>query len=143
MVLGRRLQPSRVVWVLIQLHGCSVERRRQSVPVTSNSLFGIYSNEHQADTFRVLFLLSHVFPHTRLSRVNARWHSSTSSIDINDAIFCEHGQEVCKECNFDAREENDAFFGVSHHLARSHVSHLQRLTHFGTVGSSTRSTARL
>ncbi|GHJ90176.1 hypothetical protein NliqN6_6578 [Naganishia liquefaciens] len=36
---------------------------------------------------------------------------STSSLDINDAIFCEHGKEVCNDCNFDAREENDSFFG--------------------------------
>ncbi|CED83584.1 hypothetical protein [Phaffia rhodozyma] len=26
---------------------------------------------------------------------------------------CEHGQEVCTACGFDAREENDAFFGFS------------------------------
>ncbi|KAI5448914.1 hypothetical protein NCC49_005767 [Naganishia albida] len=36
---------------------------------------------------------------------------STSSLDVNDAIFCEHGKEVCNDCNFDAREENDSFFG--------------------------------
>ncbi|KAG7530807.1 hypothetical protein FFLO_04786 [Filobasidium floriforme] len=37
---------------------------------------------------------------------------STSSLDINDAIFCEHGKEVCEACAFDAREENDSFFGL-------------------------------
>lgn len=67
-----------------------------------------------------------------------RLDSSTSSLDINDAIFCEHGKEVCNDCNFDAREgefafpyslplfhhppltlnilpENDSFFGVRTH----------------------------
>ncbi|KAJ5900346.1 uncharacterized protein N7473_004416 [Penicillium subrubescens] len=35
-----------------------------------------------------------------------------STIEINDAVFCSsHKQEVCKDCDNDSREENDAFFG--------------------------------
>ncbi|KAJ7746159.1 hypothetical protein DFH07DRAFT_869625 [Mycena maculata] len=33
------------------------------------------------------------------------------TIEINDALFCTHFKEVCAECSFDGREENDAFFG--------------------------------
>ncbi|KAJ7624555.1 hypothetical protein FB45DRAFT_923692 [Roridomyces roridus] len=33
------------------------------------------------------------------------------TIEINDALFCTHFKEVCTECDFDGREENDAFFG--------------------------------
>ncbi|WVQ70729.1 hypothetical protein IAR50_000251 [Cryptococcus sp. DSM 104548] len=38
--------------------------------------------------------------------------ASDSSIEINDAMFCEHGLEVCKSCEFDAREDNDFMMGV-------------------------------
>ncbi|KAJ6474552.1 hypothetical protein DFH09DRAFT_1218100 [Mycena vulgaris] len=34
-----------------------------------------------------------------------------ATIEINDALFCTHFKEVCTECAFDGREENDAFFG--------------------------------
>ncbi|KAJ7076762.1 hypothetical protein B0H15DRAFT_790275 [Mycena belliarum] len=34
-----------------------------------------------------------------------------ATIEINDALFCPHFKEVCGECAFDGREENDAFFG--------------------------------
>ncbi|KAJ7664243.1 hypothetical protein B0H17DRAFT_1091996 [Mycena rosella] len=34
-----------------------------------------------------------------------------TTIEINDALFCTHFKEVCAECSFDGREENDAFFG--------------------------------
>ncbi|PPQ81561.1 hypothetical protein CVT25_013404 [Psilocybe cyanescens] len=34
-----------------------------------------------------------------------------TTVEINDAIFCTHFKEVCAECNFDGREENDSFFG--------------------------------
>lgn len=37
--------------------------------------------------------------------------TSTSSIEINDALFCPHFKEVCSTCSFDGREENDSFFG--------------------------------
>ena len=36
---------------------------------------------------------------------------STSSIEINDALFCEHGKEVCEPCGFDGREDNDCVMG--------------------------------
>ncbi|WOO79358.1 uncharacterized protein LOC62_02G002882 [Vanrija pseudolonga] len=36
---------------------------------------------------------------------------STASIEINDALFCEHGKEVCEPCGFDGREDNDAVMG--------------------------------
>ncbi|WVF68060.1 hypothetical protein IAT40_002823 [Kwoniella sp. CBS 6097] len=39
---------------------------------------------------------------------------SASSIEINDALFCEHGMEVCKQCEFDGREDNDAMMGLDH-----------------------------
>ncbi|KIR30829.1 hypothetical protein I307_00913 [Cryptococcus deuterogattii 99/473] len=39
--------------------------------------------------------------------------TSSNSIEINDALFCEHGLEVCKHCEFDAREDNDAMMGSS------------------------------
>ncbi|WWC72550.1 uncharacterized protein I206_106512 [Kwoniella pini CBS 10737] len=34
------------------------------------------------------------------------------SIEINDALFCEHGLEVCQQCEFDAREDNDSMMGL-------------------------------
>ncbi|KAJ7240126.1 hypothetical protein B0H12DRAFT_1024847 [Mycena haematopus] len=34
-----------------------------------------------------------------------------ATIEINDAMFCTHFKEVCTDCAFDGREENDAFFG--------------------------------
>ncbi|KAJ7250766.1 hypothetical protein C8J57DRAFT_1138737 [Mycena rebaudengoi] len=34
-----------------------------------------------------------------------------ATIEINDAVFCTHLKEVCADCSFDGREENDAFFG--------------------------------
>ncbi|EPS93474.1 hypothetical protein FOMPIDRAFT_1136100 [Fomitopsis schrenkii] len=37
--------------------------------------------------------------------------SSVASIEINDALFCQHLKEVCTVCSFDGREENDGFFG--------------------------------
>lgn len=34
------------------------------------------------------------------------------TVEINDAIFCSsHIKEVCEECGYDGREENDAFYG--------------------------------
>ncbi|KAJ7511494.1 hypothetical protein B0H11DRAFT_1951845, partial [Mycena galericulata] len=33
------------------------------------------------------------------------------TIEINDALFCSHFKEVCADCAFDGREENDTFFG--------------------------------
>jgi len=37
--------------------------------------------------------------------------AAPTTIELNDAIFCTHFKEVCADCNFDGREENDAFFG--------------------------------
>ncbi|KAI0795636.1 hypothetical protein C8Q75DRAFT_460150 [Abortiporus biennis] len=38
--------------------------------------------------------------------------SDVATVEINDAIFCQsHLKEVCAECNYDGREENDSFFG--------------------------------
>ncbi|TBU55104.1 hypothetical protein BD310DRAFT_979868 [Dichomitus squalens] len=34
-----------------------------------------------------------------------------TTIEINDAYFCPHFKEVCADCSYDGREENDAFFG--------------------------------
>ncbi|KAF9240410.1 hypothetical protein BU15DRAFT_87640 [Melanogaster broomeanus] len=34
-----------------------------------------------------------------------------STVEINDAIFCTHLKEVCNECSYDGREENDGFYG--------------------------------
>ncbi|KAG9076818.1 hypothetical protein FRC06_009306 [Ceratobasidium sp. 370] len=37
---------------------------------------------------------------------------SAGSVDIADCIFCaNHRLEVCKECEFDGREDNDTTFG--------------------------------
>ncbi|KAN0105173.1 hypothetical protein V8E52_011288 [Russula decolorans] len=33
------------------------------------------------------------------------------TVEINDAVFCEHFKEVCTDCDVDLREENDGFFG--------------------------------
>ncbi|KAJ3996647.1 hypothetical protein F5050DRAFT_1807537 [Lentinula boryana] len=41
----------------------------------------------------------------------AEVESSPATIEINDAIFCQHFKEVCSACEYDGREENDAFFG--------------------------------
>jgi len=37
--------------------------------------------------------------------------SMTETVEINDAIFCSHLKEVCNDCSYDGREENDAFYG--------------------------------
>ncbi|KAG6910730.1 hypothetical protein DXG01_008261 [Tephrocybe rancida] len=38
--------------------------------------------------------------------------TAPSTIEVNDAVFCStHIKEVCTDCNFDGREENDSFFG--------------------------------
>ncbi|KAJ7454134.1 hypothetical protein FB451DRAFT_1280280 [Mycena latifolia] len=37
--------------------------------------------------------------------------TAPATIEINDALFCTHFKEVCADCSFDGREENDAFFG--------------------------------
>lgn len=34
-----------------------------------------------------------------------------STVEINDAVFCVHLKEVCKDCDYDGREENDGFYG--------------------------------
>ncbi|KAJ4007512.1 hypothetical protein NW752_010171 [Fusarium irregulare] len=35
-----------------------------------------------------------------------------ATVLINDFVLCqEHILEVCDDCNFDLREENDAFYG--------------------------------
>ncbi|KAG5653295.1 hypothetical protein H0H81_001255 [Sphagnurus paluster] len=37
---------------------------------------------------------------------------AAQSVEINDALFCSaHIKEVCTDCAFDGREENDAFYG--------------------------------
>ncbi|KAL7424456.1 hypothetical protein Q5752_000140 [Cryptotrichosporon argae] len=33
--------------------------------------------------------------------------TSHQSVEINDAVFCEHAKEVCDKCGFDGREDND------------------------------------
>ncbi|KAF8635309.1 hypothetical protein AX17_003957 [Amanita inopinata Kibby_2008] len=37
-----------------------------------------------------------------------------STVEINDAVFCMHFKEVCTDCNYDGREENDGFYGFDH-----------------------------
>ncbi|KAG9003528.1 hypothetical protein FRB94_003048 [Tulasnella sp. JGI-2019a] len=39
---------------------------------------------------------------------------STQTIEVNDCVFCTHGKEICDECDYDGREENDGFFGLKH-----------------------------
>ncbi|KDR66584.1 hypothetical protein GALMADRAFT_259106 [Galerina marginata CBS 339.88] len=41
----------------------------------------------------------------------AETQAAPATIEINDAIFCTHLKEVCTDCTFDGREENDSFFG--------------------------------
>ncbi|KAF5348350.1 hypothetical protein D9758_010944 [Tetrapyrgos nigripes] len=37
---------------------------------------------------------------------------SCQTVEINDAVFCsQHTKEVCEDCSYDGREENDGFFG--------------------------------
>ncbi|KAG8874955.1 hypothetical protein FRB98_008139 [Tulasnella sp. 332] len=37
------------------------------------------------------------------------------TIEINDCVFCEsHGKEVCSDCDYDGREDNDGFYGFDH-----------------------------
>jgi hypothetical protein len=35
----------------------------------------------------------------------------TYPVEINDCLFCEHGLEVCKQCEFDGREGTSRLFG--------------------------------
>ncbi|ORX41023.1 hypothetical protein BD324DRAFT_678424 [Kockovaella imperatae] len=37
--------------------------------------------------------------------------TTDKSVEINDALFCEHEMEVCQQCQFDGREDNDAMMG--------------------------------
>ncbi|KAF8526558.1 hypothetical protein BU17DRAFT_82656 [Hysterangium stoloniferum] len=40
--------------------------------------------------------------------------ASTTTIEVNEALFCtQHQKEICTECPFDGREENDGFFGLT------------------------------
>ncbi|KAF9458394.1 hypothetical protein BDZ94DRAFT_1325564 [Collybia nuda] len=41
----------------------------------------------------------------------AEVQAAPTTVEINDAVFCTHFKEVCTDCDFDGREENDAFFG--------------------------------
>ncbi|EEB99645.1 hypothetical protein MPER_00639 [Moniliophthora perniciosa FA553] len=41
----------------------------------------------------------------------AETETAPATIELNDAIFCTHFKEVCDDCGFDGREDNDAFFG--------------------------------
>ncbi|KAE9391846.1 hypothetical protein BT96DRAFT_858855, partial [Gymnopus androsaceus JB14] len=41
----------------------------------------------------------------------AETETAPTTVEINDAIFCQHFKEVCSDCGYDGREENDAFFG--------------------------------
>ncbi|EPQ53411.1 hypothetical protein GLOTRDRAFT_130750 [Gloeophyllum trabeum ATCC 11539] len=34
-----------------------------------------------------------------------------NEVEINDALFCKHFKEVCAECDYDGRADNDAMFG--------------------------------
>ncbi|KAN0079793.1 hypothetical protein V8E55_009359 [Tylopilus felleus] len=34
-----------------------------------------------------------------------------ATVEINDAVFCTHLKEVCTDCGYDGREENDSFYG--------------------------------
>ncbi|KAF5349227.1 hypothetical protein D9756_009486 [Leucocoprinus leucothites] len=34
-----------------------------------------------------------------------------TTVEVNDAYFCSHLKEVCADCNYDGREDNDAFYG--------------------------------
>ncbi|KAF8601875.1 hypothetical protein BDV93DRAFT_524439 [Ceratobasidium sp. AG-I] len=44
---------------------------------------------------------------------------STGSIEIADCLFCaNHKLEVCRECEFDGREDNDLTFGFEPAPAR-------------------------
>ncbi|KAF8324526.1 hypothetical protein F5887DRAFT_178012 [Amanita rubescens] len=37
---------------------------------------------------------------------------AAATVEINDAMFCQaHLKEVCGDCNYDGREDNDSFFG--------------------------------
>ncbi|EDR06724.1 uncharacterized protein LACBIDRAFT_299866 [Laccaria bicolor S238N-H82] len=42
----------------------------------------------------------------------AEVQTAPATVEINDAIFCTHYKEVCSDCSFDGREENDSFFGL-------------------------------
>ncbi|RXW21578.1 hypothetical protein EST38_g4285 [Candolleomyces aberdarensis] len=37
--------------------------------------------------------------------------SVPATIEVADAIFCTHFREVCDDCSFDGREDNDAYYG--------------------------------
>jgi len=38
---------------------------------------------------------------------------SAATVEIADALFCQsHIKEVCEDCNYDGREDNDAFYGT-------------------------------
>ncbi|KAF9447569.1 hypothetical protein P691DRAFT_802206 [Macrolepiota fuliginosa MF-IS2] len=37
---------------------------------------------------------------------------SAATVEVADALFCQtHLKEVCTECDYDGREDNDAFYG--------------------------------
>jgi len=37
---------------------------------------------------------------------------SATTVEIADALFCQsHLKEVCEDCGYDGREDNDAFYG--------------------------------
>jgi len=40
--------------------------------------------------------------------------NTAPTVEIADALFCQgHLKEVCDDCNYDGREDNDAFYGFN------------------------------
>jgi len=39
--------------------------------------------------------------------------TAPATVEINDAVFCTHLKEVCTDCDYDGREENDSFYGLN------------------------------
>ncbi|KAG9034867.1 hypothetical protein FRB95_012424 [Tulasnella sp. JGI-2019a] len=37
-----------------------------------------------------------------------------TTIEVNDLVICSHYKEVCDECGYDGREDNDGFYGFDH-----------------------------
>ena len=44
--------------------------------------------------------------------------NASTEIAVGDLSFCIHGHELCKKCQIDLREDNDATLGIDHFETR-------------------------
>lgn len=59
-----------------------------------------------------------------MAAVESATTPALTTVEINECMFCTHLKEVCTECDYDGREENDGYFGVSPPVCYRWISRL-------------------